>query len=143
MTTFGESHGPAIGSVLDGVRPGVPIDIEDLQKELDRRRPGQSALTTPRNEADRVQILSGVFEGKTTGAPIAMVIFNRDQDSTKYEALRDAFRPGHADFTYYKKYGIRDHRGGGRSSGRETAGRVVCGAVARKILAERGVRIVG
>ncbi|MCP4641015.1 MAG: chorismate synthase [bacterium] len=142
MTTFGESHGPAIGAVLDGVRPGVAVDAEDVQRELDRRRPGQSALTTPRNEADRVQILSGVFEGKTTGAPIAMVVFNRDQDSTKYEALRDAFRPGHADFTYYKKYGIRDHRGGGRSSGRETAGRVVCGAIAKKMLSERGVRIV-
>ena len=142
MTTFGESHGPAIGAVLDGVQPGIAIKPEDIQAELDRRRPGQSAVTTPRSEKDQVEILSGVFEGKTTGAPIAMAIYNRDQDSAKYEGLKDLFRPGHADFTYYAKYGIRDHRGGGRSSGRETAGRVMGGAVARKILAERGVRIV-
>ncbi|NIA12609.1 MAG: chorismate synthase [Nitrospiraceae bacterium] len=142
MTSFGESHGPAIGAVLDGVRPGTPFEPGDIQAELNRRRPGQSNVTTPRDEKDRVQILSGVFEGKTTGAPIAMVIFNRDQDSSKYEGIKDLFRPGHADFTYYRKYGIRDHRGGGRSSGRETAGRVMCGALARKVLEERGVRIV-
>jgi len=142
ICTFGESHGPAIGAILDGVRPGIEITTDEIQAELDRRRPGQSAVTTPRKESDKVQILSGVFDGRTTGAPIAMVIFNRDQDSSKYEALRDVFRPGHADFTYYKKYGIRDHRGGGRSSGRETAGRVACGAIAKKLLAERGVRVI-
>ena len=142
ITTFGESHGPAIGAVLDGVRPGTPFDLEEIQAELNRRRPGQSGVTTPRDEKDQFQVLSGVFEGKATGAPIAMVIYNRDQDSSKYEALKELFRPGHADFTYYRKYGIRDHRGGGRSSGRETAGRVMCGSVARKVLKERGVRIV-
>jgi chorismate synthase len=142
LTTFGESHGDAIGAELDGVRPGLEIDEADIQKELNRRRPGQSSVVTPRSEKDRVHILSGIFEGKTTGAPIAMLIYNRDQDSTKYEAIRDAFRPGHADFTYYKKYGIRDHRGGGRSSGRETAGRVMGGAVARKILEQRGITFV-
>lgn len=142
VTTFGESHGPAIGAVLDGVRPGIAISEADIQHELNRRRPGQSDVTTPRDEKDHVEILSGVFEGKTTGAPIAMVIFNRDHDSSKYEGIKDLFRPGHADFTFYKKYGIRDHRGGGRSSGRETAGRVMAGAVTRKLLEERGIRIV-
>ena len=142
ITTFGESHGPAIGAVLDGVRPGVDITEEDIQIELNRRRPGQSKVVTPRSEKDRIHILSGVFEGKTTGAPIAMVIYNRDHDSSKYEGIRDLFRPGHADFTYYRKYGIRDHRGGGRSSGRETAGRVMGGAIARKILKDRGVTFV-
>ena len=142
VTTFGESHGPAIGAVLDGVRPGIEISPADIQQELNRRRPGQSDVTTPRDEKDQVEILSGVFEGKTTGAPIAMVIFNRDHDSSKYEGIKNLFRPGHADFTFYKKYGIRDYRGGGRSSGRETAGRVMGGAVARKLLAERGIRIV-
>ncbi|MFH1891611.1 MAG: chorismate synthase [Candidatus Zixiibacteriota bacterium] len=142
VTTFGESHGPAIGAVLDGVRPGIEITAADIQSELDRRRPGQSTVTTPRRESDQVHILSGVFKGLTTGAPIAMVIYNRDQDPSKYESLRDIFRPGHADFTFYKKYGLRDYRGGGRSSGRETAGRVACGAIAKKQLAEQGVRIV-
>lgn len=142
VTTFGESHGPAIGAVLDGVKPGIEITTAEIQAELDRRRPGQSAVTTPRRESDQVHILSGMFKGMTTGAPIAMVIYNRDQDPSKYESLRDIFRPGHADFTYYKKYGLRDYRGGGRSSGRETAGRVACGAIAKKLLAERGVRIV-
>ena len=141
-TTFGESHGKAIGVVLDGLRPGIAVSEEDIQRELDRRRPGQSKLVTRRNEADRVEILSGVFEGKTTGAPIALIIYNKDQKPKHYEALRDLFRPGHADFTFYRKYGIRDHRGGGRSSGRETACRVAGGAVARHILAQRGVRIV-
>ncbi len=139
MTTFGESHGPAIGAVMDGVRPGLEISEEEIQIQLNRRRPGQSDVVTPRSEKDQVHILSGVFEGKTTGAPIAMVIYNKDQDSSKYEGIKDKFRPGHADFTFYKKYGIRDHRGGGRSSGRETAGRVMCGAIARKVLLERGV----
>jgi chorismate synthase len=142
LTTFGESHGPAVGAVLDGIRPGVEISEEDIQVELDRRRPGQSRMTTSRNEPDRVQILSGVFEGRTTGHPIAMLVQNKDSDSSKYDALKDLFRPGHADFTFWKKYGLRDHRGGGRASGRETASRVAGGAVARKILAERGLEIV-
>ncbi len=142
MTTFGESHGPAIGAVLDGVRPGLEITEEEIQIQLNRRRPGQSDYVTPRSEKDRVHILSGVFEGKTTGAPIAMVVYNQDQDSSKYEGIKDMFRPGHADFTFYKKYGIRDYRGGGRSSGRETAGRVMCGAIARKVLAQRGVEFI-
>jgi len=142
ITTFGESHGPAIGAVMDGVRPGIVISEADIQRELNRRRPGQSDVTTPRDEKDQVEILSGVFEGKTTGAPIAMVIFNRDHDSTKYEGIKDLFRPGHADFTFYQKYGIRDYRGGGRSSGRETAGRVMGGAIARTLLAEKGIRIL-
>lgn len=141
VTTFGESHGPAVGAVLDGVKPGVAITVEDIQRELDRRRPGQSSVTTPRNETDEIKILSGVFEGKTTGAPVCMVVFNKDQDSSKYEALKDLFRPGHADFTFYKKYGIRDHRGGGRSSGRETLSRVAAGAFAKKILFDRGIEI--
>lgn len=142
VTTFGESHGPAIGAVLDGVRPGIAIDEELIQRELDRRRPGQSNIVTRRKESDTVHILSGVFEGKTTGAPLCMVIYNEDQKSQSYEAIKELFRPGHADFTFYQKYGLRDHRGGGRSSGRETACRVACGAVAREILAQRGVRIV-
>ena len=141
VMTFGESHGPAIGAVLDGVRPGLPFDADEIQIQMNRRRPGQSEVTTPRSEKDKVEILSGVFDGKTTGAPIAMAVFNRDQDSSKYEGIKDMFRPGHADFTYYKKYGIRDHRGGGRSSGRETAGRVMCGAVAKYLLGEKGVKI--
>ncbi|MHC5086324.1 MAG: chorismate synthase, partial [Planctomycetota bacterium] len=142
VTTFGESHGPSIGAVLDGVRPGIEFPYDEIQKELTRRRPGQSDVTTPRDERDQLNVLSGVFEGKTTGAPIAMAIFNKDQDSSKYEGIKDLFRPGHADFTYYQKYGIRDHRGGGRSSGRETAGRVMCGAIVRKLLEEKGVTIV-
>ncbi len=142
VTTFGESHGPAIGAVLDGVRPGIDISEEIIQRELDRRRPGQSALVTRRKESDRVHILSGVFEGKTTGAPLAMVIYNEDQKSHNYDDIKDLFRPGHADWSFYQKYGLRDHRGGGRSSGRETACRVACGAVAREILAKRGVRLV-
>jgi len=142
VTTFGESHGPAIGAVLDGIRPGIDFPYDEIQKELTRRRPGQSDVTTPRDEKDKLEVLSGVFEGKTTGAPIAMAIFNKDQDSSKYEGIRNLFRPGHADFTFYKKYGIRDHRGGGRSSGRETASRVMCGAVVRKLLEEKGVKII-
>jgi chorismate synthase len=142
VTTFGESHGPAIGAVLDGVRPGIEFSADEIQTQLNRRRPGQSEVTTPRDEKDRVEILSGVFGGKTTGAPIAMAIINRDHDSSKYEGIKDLFRPGHADFTYYRKYGIRDYRGGGRSSGRETAGRVMGGAFALKELAKRGVKIV-
>ncbi len=142
VTTFGESHGAAVGAVLDGIPPGVPLEAGDIQRELDRRKPGQSAVSSPRKEEDRVQVLSGLFEGKTTGAPVCMVVYNRDQDSSAYDALREVFRPGHADYTFWKKYGTRDHRGGGRSSGRETAARVASGAVAKKILSGRGVRIV-
>jgi len=142
VTTFGESHGPAIGAVLDGIRPGIEISADMIQRELDRRRPGQSKIVTRRKESDQIHILSGVFEGKTTGAPIGLVIYNEDAKSATYEDIRDLFRPGHADFTFYQKYGLRDHRGGGRSSGRETACRVAAGAVAREILNGRGVRIV-
>jgi len=142
VSTFGESHGPAIGCVLDGLPPGIPINQDELQLELDRRRPGQSAVSTPRKERDQLRILSGIFDGKTTGAPICLLLMSEDQRPSAYEGLRDVFRPGHADFTFWKKYGIRDHRGGGRSSGRETAGRVAAGAVARQILAQRGVSIL-
>lgn len=141
VTTFGESHGEAIGAVLDGILPGIPLSQADIQWELDRRRPGQSSVSTQRNEKDAVRILSGVFEGKTTGTPICLIINNDDQKSFHYDALREIFRPGHADFTFWKKYGLRDYRGGGRSSGRETAGRVAAGAVAKKLLSERGISI--
>ncbi len=133
-TTFGESHGPAIGCVVDGVPPRIPLSEEDIQKYLDRRKPGQSRHTTQRREPDEVQILSGVFEGKTTGTPIGLLIHNTDQKSKDYGDIKDKFRPGHADFTYNEKYGIRDYRGGGRSSARETAMRVAAGAIARKVL---------
>jgi chorismate synthase len=135
LTTWGESHGPALGVVVEGCPAGIPLSVEDIQVQLNRRRVGQSAVTTPRNETDRAELLSGVFEGVTTGAPISLITYNRDVDSSKYENLRDVFRPGHADFTYWAKYGHRDHRGGGRSSARETWGRVAAGAIARKILA--------
>ena len=141
MTTFGESHGRAIGCVLDGVPAGLTIDEAFIQAQLDRRRPGQSALTTGRKEPDRVEILSGVFEGRSTGTPIAMVIFNTDQKSRDYENVKKLFRPGHADYTYWNKYGIRDYRGGGRSSARETAARVAAGAVAQLMLAELGITV--
>ncbi len=134
FTSWGESHGPAIGCVLDGVPPRLPLAEADIQHWLDRREPGQSRFTTQRRESDRVQILSGVFEGRTTGTPIQLLIANEDARSKDYDAIRDSFRPGHADYTYWKKYGIRDHRGGGRASARETACRVAAGAVARKIL---------
>lgn len=143
ILTFGESHGPAVGVVLDGVKPGLPFELEAIQQELDRRRPGQSDLVTPRQEGDRVQVLSGVFEGRTTGHPIALVVFNENQKSGDYAAIRELFRPGHADLTYDRKYGIRDARGGGRSSGRETLARVAAGAWAKQRLAEQGVRIRG
>ncbi len=133
-TTFGESHGPAIGAVVDGVPPGVPLAEEDLQYLLDRRRPGQSRHTTQRREPDAVRILSGVFEGVTTGTSIGLLIENVDQRSKDYSDIKDLFRPGHADFTYWKKYGRRDYRGGGRSSARETAMRVAAGGIARKVL---------
>ncbi len=143
VTTFGESHGKALGAVIDGCPPNLDLSEADIQVELDRRRPTVHAASTPRAEEDRVEILSGVFEGKTTGTPIALVIHNRDADSGAYDELRDVFRPGHGDFTYMKKYGIRDHRGGGRASGRETAARVAAGAVAGKILAREGIEVFG
>jgi chorismate synthase len=142
-TTFGESHGPAVGVVIDGCPAGMALAEDDIQPLLNRRRPGTSPLTSPRQEADRVEILSGTFEGKTTGTPIALMVKNEHQLSKDYEELREKFRPGHADFTYLEKFGIRDHRGGGRSSGRETLSRVAAGAVAMKCLAERGITITG
>ncbi len=142
ITTFGESHGPAIGVIVDGVPSGIEITEADIQMDLDRRRPGQSAVTTPRKESDTVEILSGVFEGKTTGAPVSLLIRNEGQRSTDYSKIKDLFRPGHADFTYLTKYGIRDYRGGGRSSGRETACRVAAGVIAKKYLAQLGVSVV-
>ena len=143
VMTFGESHGRAIGAVIDGVRPGLPIDLEFIQRELDRRRPGQSSFTTTRSEPDRLEVLSGVFEGKTTGTPICMIIWNKDQKPQAYDAIKNMFRPGHAGYTYLAKFGVSDYRGGGRSSGRETASRVAAGAVAKRLLEERGVRIIG
>jgi chorismate synthase len=142
ITTFGESHGKAVGVLIDGVKPNMPFSETDIQKELNRRRPGQSAVTTSRNETDQVHILSGVFEGKTLGTPICLLIWNQDQNSKSYDALKDLFRPGHAAFTYLSKYGIQDYRGGGRSSGRETAGRVAAGAVAKGILEKQGIKII-
>jgi len=143
VTTFGESHGAGVGVVLDGMPPGIAVEEGAIQRELDRRRPGQSALTTQRQEGDRVEILSGIFEGVTLGTPIAMLVRNTDARSKDYDALRDVFRPGHADYSTFAKYGVRDHRGGGRSSGRETIGRVAAGALAKIALATVGVRIVG
>lgn len=142
VTTFGESHGPAIGAVLDGVPPGLSLSEADIQPMLDRRRPG-GPLASPRKEPDAVEILSGVFEGRTTGTPVALLIRNRDVRSGDYDALREVFRPGHADYTYLQKYGLRDHRGGGRSSGRETAARVAAGAVAAKFLTTHGISVTG
>src|ERR1700752_4588673 len=138
VTTWGESHGPAVGAVVDGCPPRLPLELAEIQVELDRRRPGQSDIVTPRKEEDRVEILSGIFEGKTTGAPISMFVRNADQRPGAYDEMREKFRPSHADFTYQEKYGIRDHRGGGRSSARETVGRVAAGAIAKKILALGG-----
>ncbi|MDH4236275.1 MAG: chorismate synthase [Nitrospira sp.] len=144
VTSFGESHGPAIGCVVDGCPPGLVLSVEDIQRDLDRRKPGTSRHVTQRQESDTVEILSGVFEGKTTGTPIALLIRNEDQRSRDYGNLIDTFRPGHADYTYWQKYGIRDHRGGGRSSARETAVRVAAAAIARKWLNEKyGVVIRG
>ncbi len=140
LTTFGESHGEAIGGVIDGVPANFPIDLEAIQKELDRRKPGQSALVTQRKESDTVRFLSGIFDGKTTGAPIGFIIQNENQRSTDYSHIQHTFRPSHADFTYEKKYGIRDYRGGGRSSARETACRVVAGSIAKQMLASLGLR---
>ena len=141
LTSFGESHGAAIGGVIDGMPAGIPIDLDFIQSELDRRRPGQSQLTTARKEGDRVELLSGVFEGKSTGQPIGFIVRNENQLSQDYDALRDVFRPSHADFTYLMKYGIRDHRGGGRSSARETIARVVGGALAKLVLRQLGIRV--
>jgi len=143
VTTFGESHGKALGAVIDGCPPNLDLAEADIQEEVDRRRPGGHAASTSRKEEDRVEILSGVFEGKTTGTPIALLVVNRDADSGAYEDLRDVFRPGHGDYTYTKKYGIRDHRGGGRASGRETAARVAAGAIARKLLTREGIDVIG
>ncbi|WP_375058163.1 chorismate synthase [Zobellella sp. DQSA1] len=141
VSTFGESHGLALGAVVDGVPPGVALCEADLQQDLDRRKPGTSRFTTQRREADQVKILSGVFEGKTTGTSIGLLIENTDQRSQDYSAIKDLFRPGHADYTYHQKYGFRDYRGGGRSSARETAMRVAAGAIAKKVLAQFGVSI--
>lgn len=144
LSTFGESHGPAVGVVLDGCPPRLPIDRAEIQHDLDRRRPGQSRLVTQRDEADQVEILSGVYEGMTTGTSIAMVVANSDQKPGAYDHLKDVYRPSHADFTYDAKFGFRDHRGGGRSSARETIGRVAAAAVARKLLTHAaGVEVVG
>ena len=142
FTTWGESHGPAIGCIIDGCPPLIQIKEHDIQKELDKRKPGQSKFTTQRKEDDKVNILSGVFEGKTTGTPISMIIYNKDMRSRDYETIKNKFRPGHADFTYFKKYGIRDYRGGGRSSARETACRVVAGAIAKLILLKYDIEIL-
>nr|MBD5377262.1 chorismate synthase [Bacteroides sp.] len=141
LTTFGESHGPALGGIIDGMPAGIRIDLEAVQRELDRRRPGQSAIVTQRSEADRVEILSGLLDGVTTGTPIGFEIRNTSQRSADYEEMRHTFRPSHADYTYQAKYGIRDHRGGGRASARETAARVVGGAFARQLLALHGITI--
>ena len=144
LTTFGESHGIALGGVVDGCPPGMALSVADLQVDLDRRKPGQSKYTTQRKESDRVEILSGVFEGVTTGTPIGLLIHNEGQRTRDYEKIKDRFRPGHADYTYLKKYGLRDYRGGGRSSARETTMRVAAGGIARKYLAEHyGVTIRG
>jgi len=134
FTTWGESHGPAIGCVVDGCPPNIKLSIDEIQKELNKRKPGQSKFTTQRKEDDKVEILSGMFEGRTTGTPISMIIYNKDMRSRDYGNIKNKFRPGHADFTYFKKYGIRDYRGGGRQSARETACRVAAGAVAKQIL---------
>ncbi len=141
LTTFGESHGPALGGVIDGFPPRIAIDLNRVQAELDRRRPGQSRITTARNEADRVRILSGMFNGLTTGTPIGFIIENSNQHSADYEEMAHAFRPSHADFTYQQKYGIRDYRGGGRASARETAARVVGGAFCKQLLELKGITV--
>jgi chorismate synthase len=144
ITTFGESHGGGVGVVVDGCPPRLPIDTEEIQRDLDRRRPGQSRLTTPRQEADRVEILSGVFEGRTLGTPIGMLVRNEDARSSAYEAMKDIYRPSHADYTYEAKYGIRSWQGGGRASARETIGRVAAGAIARKLLqVAAGIEVIG
>ena len=141
LTTFGESHGVAVGGVVDGMPPGIPIDIDFIQRELARRRPGQSRITTDRKELDQVELLSGVFEGKSTGTPIGFIVRNKNQQSKDYDSIADLFRPSHADYTYYNKYGIRDYRGGGRASARITLSRVVAGALAKLVLKQKGISI--
>lgn len=141
ISTFGESHGPGIGVIIDGCPAGLPVDVAAIQAALDRRRPGQSELTTPRSEADQVEVLSGLFEGQSTGTPIALLIRNQDQRSHDYSHIQHAYRPSHADYTYDQKYGHRDYRGGGRSSARETAARVAAGAVAMQFLQQQGIRV--
>jgi chorismate synthase len=141
LTTFGESHGAAVGGVIDGFPPNIEVDLDFIQAELDRRRPGQSLLTTARKEGDKVEILSGIFEGRTTGCPIGFIVRNENQHSSDYDNLRNLFRPSHADFTYQQKYGLRDHRGGGRSSARETISRVVGGAFAKLALKQWGIKV--
>ncbi len=142
VTTWGESHGEALGAVVDGCPPGINLDTKDIQEALDRRRPSGVVSSTTRKEADKVEILSGVFEGKTTGTPISLLIRNSGADSSAYDALKDVFRPGQGDFTYLKKYGLRDWRGGGRSSGRETVARVAAGAIAEKVIAKAGIEVL-
>ena len=142
VTTWGESHGSALGAVIDGCPPGLELDVTDIQNDLNKRRPGKGGGESPRREPDQVEILSGVFEGLTTGTPISLIIYNKDAQSKAYDHLQDIFRPGHGDLTYLKKYGIRDHRGGGRASARETAARVAAGAVARKVLAENDISVI-
>jgi chorismate synthase len=142
VTTWGESHGGALGAIIDGCPPRLSLNASDIEKELARRRPGMQAHATSRREPDKVEILSGVFEGLTTGTPISLIIFNRDVKSQDYDELREVFRPGHGDFTYQAKYGIRDHRGGGRASARETAARVAAGAVAQKVLDQYGIQVL-
>lgn len=142
VTTWGESHGPALGAVIDGCPPGMELDVADIQKDLEKRRPGKGGGESPRKEPDQVEILSGTFDGLTTGTPISLIIYNRDAQSKAYDHLQNIFRPGHGDLTYLEKYGIRDHRGGGRASARETAARVAAGAVARKVLAENDISVI-
>ena len=142
ITTFGESHGGAVGVILDGATPGVAITVAEIQAQLDRRKPGQSSIGTSRMEPDKVNIMSGVFEGRTTGTPIMMILYNKDANPAAYDEIKGLFRPGHADYTYLQKYGHRDWRGSGRASGRETAGRVAAGAIARKLLEQRGVVVL-
>lgn len=141
ITSWGESHGKGVGVTVDGCPPGIEISEEEIQKDLDKRKPGQSNVTTTRKESDTIEILSGVFEGKTTGTPISMMVRNEDQRSKNYDDIKDLFRPGHADYTYQKKYGIRDYRGGGRSSGRETVARVSAGTIAKKVLERENIKI--
>ena len=142
VTTWGESHGKAVGVVVDGCPSNIALKESDIQEELERRKPGRITSASPRREEDLVEIVSGTFEGRTTGTPISLIIRNRDADSAAYEELRDIFRPGHGDFTYYKKYGIRDHRGGGRASARETVARVAAGAIAKKVISPEGVEVI-
>ena len=143
ITTWGESHGRGLGVVIEGCPAGLPIKESEIQRELNRRRTGQSKVTTTRKEGDQIQIMSGVFKGKTTGTPISLLVENEDADSSKYELIKDLYRPGHADYTYDMKYGFRDYRGGGRSSARETVGRVAAGAIAKKLLARERIKIIG